>query len=156
MYGQQQRDQVLAGMVEGGRVGTTSAGSRGRTPGLPDSMVGTGKWTIRVMGRWQGHTRAQESETRALLEKVARRAAKWTREPLRNWMSRREDWRERAEECLIRAERAWGSGKEGEAQETGEALAKVRQALRTLVDIERQLNGYVIATDRWRKERWTR
>ena len=92
--------------------------------GHPDQMVGTGNWTIRVRGRWQG--RAQESETRALLEKVMRGETKWTREPLRSWMSRRGgDWKERAEECLIRAERAQGSGKEGEIQETGEELSQI-------------------------------
>ena len=35
----------------------------------------------------------------------------------------------------------------------GKALAKVRQALRTLADIARHLNGCVIATDRRWKER---
>ena len=53
-------------------------------------------------------------------------------------------------------ERAWGSDKEDKIQETSEALAKVRQALRTLVDVERQPNGCVIATDRRWKERWAR
>ena len=65
-----------------------------------------------------------------------REAAKWTRDPLWSWASRRGgDWREGGEERLIQAERAWESGKEGEIQRTGEVLAKVRKALCTLGDI---------------------
>ena len=115
---------------------------RAHEDGHPDPMVGTGNWTIRMRTRWHWQGRAPERETRELLGKVMRAAGKWTREPMRSWVTRRGgDWREGAEECLIRAERAWESDEEDVIRETGEALAKVRRALRTLVDIERQLNG---------------
>ena len=48
---------------------------------------------------------------------------------------------QREEECLIRAERAWESGREAEIRETGEALVKLRRALRTLADVERSCTG---------------
>ena len=108
---------------------------RAHEDGHPDSMVGTGNWTIRMRTRWQG--RAPERETRELLGKVMRAAGKWTREPMRSWVTRQgKGWREGAEGCLIRAERAWESGEEDVIRETGEALAKVRRALRTLAGIE--------------------
>ena len=98
--------------------------------------------------------RASERETRELLNKVMWAAAKWTREPLRSWAARRGgDWREGTEECLIRAERAWESGREAEIRETGEALVKLRRALRTLADVERQLHGRA-GTSRRCVERW--
>ena len=68
--------------------------------GHPDPMVGTDNWTIRIRARWRG--RAPERETRELLGKVMKEAAKWTRDPLRSWASRRGgDWREGGEERLI-------------------------------------------------------
>ena len=73
----------VAEMVEGGWVETAGAGARGRTP----LEMGTGNWTMPVRERWQ--ERAQESDTRTLLEKVMRGATRWTREPLQSWMSRR-------------------------------------------------------------------
>jgi hypothetical protein len=42
---------------------------------------------------------------------------------------------------------------EAEIRETGEALVKLRRALRTLADVERQLHGCAGTSRRW-VERW--